>query len=92
MRCFYVNANSHCSNAPRAVCATTDDCQQFGRGGLCIEGWIETDFEFSLTPRQPIVWRISDGLPTLPLAGWRYAEATSAVHPRRSARIPSSAS
>jgi hypothetical protein len=69
LRCFYVNANSHCSNSPENVCATTDDCQQFGRGGLCIEGWLETDFEFSLTPRQPIVWRISEGLTALPLDG-----------------------
>ena len=68
VRCFYVNATSHCSNNPEAPCATSQDCQQFGRGGVCLEGWIETDFEFSLTPRQPIVWRISDGLPDLPLA------------------------
>lgn len=71
VRCFYVNANSHCSNSPQNVCATTDDCQQFGFGGLCVEGWIETDFEFSLTPRQPLVWLISEGLPgeDFPLAG-----------------------
>lgn len=69
LRCFYVNANSHCSNSPQDICFTNTDCQQFGRGGLCFDGWIETDFEFSLSPRQPIVWRISEGLPDLPLAG-----------------------
>ncbi len=68
VRCFYVNANSHCSNSPENVCFTTADCQVYGRGGLCFEGWIETDFEFTLSPRQPIVWRISEGLFTLPLA------------------------
>ena len=47
------------------VCFTTADCQRFGAGGLCFDGWIETDFEFRLTPRQPIVWRISEGLFTL---------------------------
>jgi hypothetical protein len=67
--CFYVNANSHCSNTsfPQEVCFNTDDCQQFGRGGLCIPGWIETDFQFTLTPRQPIIWTIWQGLDEFPL-------------------------
>lgn len=68
LRCFYVNANSHCTNNPEAVCNVTADCQQFGLGGLCFEGWIETDFEISLTPRQPLIWRASEGLFALPLA------------------------
>jgi hypothetical protein len=67
--CFYVNANSHCSNTsfPQEVCFNTQDCQQFGRGGLCIPGWIETDFQFTLTPRQPIIWTIWQGLDEFPL-------------------------
>ena len=69
VRCFYVNANAHCSNAPDEVCNVTADCQQFGLGGLCIEGWVETDFSFRLTARQPIIWRVSDGLPFFPLDG-----------------------
>lgn len=68
LRCFYVNANSHCTNNPAAVCNVHADCQQFGLGGICFEGWIETDFEITLTPRQPIIWRISEGLFSLPLA------------------------
>ena len=68
LRCFYVNANSHCTNNPEAVCNVTADCQQFGLGGLCFEGWIETDFEISLTPHQPLIWRVSEGLFSLPLA------------------------
>ncbi|MFN8640784.1 MAG: hypothetical protein U0802_03670 [Candidatus Binatia bacterium] len=68
LRCFYVNANSHCSNAPAEVCSVTADCQQFGRGGLCFEGWIETDFEITMTPHQPLIWRVSEGLFSLPLA------------------------
>lgn len=68
MRCFYVNANSHCTNNPGAVCNVNADCQQFGLGGICFEGWIETDFEITLTPRQPLIWRISEGLFALPLA------------------------
>jgi hypothetical protein len=67
-RCFYVNANSHCSNSPENVCFTTADCQQYGLGGFCVAGWVETDFAIQLSPRQPIVWRISEGLFTLPLA------------------------
>lgn len=68
LRCFYVNANSHCTNNPGAVCSTNADCAEFGLGGLCFEGWIETDFEISLTPRQPLIWRVSEGLFALPLA------------------------
>lgn len=64
--CFYVNANSHCSNQPDTVCSINADCPP---GGVCNENWIEIDFEFSLTPHQPIAWRISDGLATLPLDG-----------------------
>jgi hypothetical protein len=69
LRCFYVNANSHCSNDPERVCSTTADCQVGppGPGGLCFEGWIEVDFEFTLTPYQPIWWKLSEGLFSLPL-------------------------
>lgn len=67
LRCFYVNANSHCTNAPESVCATTADCQRFGPGGLCFDGWVEVDFEFTMTPHQPLLWRLSEGLVPLPL-------------------------
>jgi len=66
MRCFYVNANSHCTNNPSAVCSVTADCQQFGLGGLCFAGWVETDFHLTLSPHQPIIWRISEGLSAPP--------------------------
>jgi hypothetical protein len=68
-RCFYVDAVSHCSNSPSDACFTTSDCQTFGLGGICISGWIETDFEISLTPHQPIFWRASQGLTSLPIVG-----------------------
>ena len=64
-RCFYVDAVSHCSNSPTDACFTTSDCQVFGVGGICVSGWVETDFEISLTPHQPIVWRASQGIPSL---------------------------
>lgn len=66
LRCFYVNANSHCSNNPSQVCGNNADCNlEFG-GGLCEPGWIEIDFEISLTPHQPLVWNLGRGMPVLP--------------------------
>jgi hypothetical protein len=64
--CFYVNANSHCSNDPGRICRTNDDCAV---GGICIAGWIETDFRFQLTPRQPVFWKLSEGMAFFPLDG-----------------------
>ncbi len=57
VRCNLVNANSHCSNSPATVCTSHSEC----RGGLCLPGWQETDFRFTLTRRQPIYWRLSEG-------------------------------
>jgi len=68
VRCFYVNATSHCSDDTDEACFATSDCQTFGAGGLCVPGWIETDFEFMLSKFQPIVWRVSEGLTSLPLS------------------------
>lgn len=68
LQCFYVNANSHCTNDPEEVCFANEDCQAAGAGGICYAGWVETDFVIKLSPRQPLVWRISEGLAELPLA------------------------
>jgi hypothetical protein len=68
LRCFYVNATSHCSNALDEACFDKSDCQQFGLGGLCVPRWIETDFEFTLSKLQPIVWLASEGLTSIPLS------------------------
>ena len=69
VRCFYVNANGHCSDNPSLSC---DPGQVFGSGcslpGFCVPGWQETDFAVRLTAKQPIVWTVRDGLPNLPLA------------------------
>lgn len=93
VRCFYVNANSHCTNRPDLTCNTTEDCQgsriipsqegptclfptapeELGRGGICEEGWHEIDFEFTLTPYQPIAWLLSEGRQFLPLDGFPIA-------------------
>jgi len=67
VRCYLVNANAHCSNSPTTVC---DDTSGRGcEGGFCLPGWTETDFRFTLTKFQPIVWRISQGLPFFPIDG-----------------------
>jgi hypothetical protein len=67
-RCFYVNANGHCSNDPTVVCdPESTDPSQCGTTGICRPGWVETDFAFRLTTKQPVVWTVSTGLPTLPL-------------------------
>lgn len=66
LRCFYVNANSHCSNEPTRVCGNHSDCNLTFLGGLCQPGWIEVDFEITLTPHQPLVWNLGDGMAALP--------------------------
>src|SRR6185503_6095932 len=79
VQCFYVNANSHCTNDPELVCSTNDDCAldmvtgtgggATVPGGFCLPGWLEVDFQFQLTPHQPIAWIASEGEPFFPLDG-----------------------
>jgi len=71
VRCFWVDANGHCSNSGK-ICNpvgdpvdTNDIC---GPVEFCNPGWQETDFAFRLTPKQPIVFVASKGLPDLPLS------------------------
>jgi len=72
VRCFYVNANGHCSNDPTAICDprgtpadTVTSCHTLF--AACLPGWQETDFSFTLPAKQPIFWTVRQGLPTLPL-------------------------
>ena len=72
VRCFYINANGHCSNDPTAICNPQGppedialDCRSLTP--VCIPGWQETDFAFHMTSKQPIAWTVSDGLLNLPL-------------------------
>jgi hypothetical protein len=65
VRCYLVNANSHCSNDPTQICDSSEECG----GGFCLPGWNETDFRFTLTKFQPIAWRLSEGLQNFPLDG-----------------------
>lgn len=78
VRCFYVNANGHCSTNPNRVCnpeypADSEDAGLRSNNcaldaGFCVPGWIETDFRFHLTPHQPVAWNVRDGLTQFPLA------------------------
>ncbi|MGD0946633.1 MAG: hypothetical protein ABSA52_04310 [Candidatus Binatia bacterium] len=63
VRCFYVDANGHCSNAPTAFCDPGQPASDYcSSPGYCIPGWVETDFSFQLTANQPLVWTVSAGL------------------------------
>jgi hypothetical protein len=69
VRCFWVDANGHCSNSG-TICNPVGDpanttCGQFE---FCVPGWTETDFAFRLTAKQPISFVASQGLPDLPLS------------------------
>lgn len=67
--CFYVNANSHCTNTG-AICDAAEDCCDPLLGcGICEPGWNETDFHIRLTPRQPLGWTASAGLQEFPIDG-----------------------
>jgi hypothetical protein len=66
--CFYTNTNSHCSNSPETICTDANFRTQCPPGGLCVPGWVETDFHLTLTKRQPISWSVNEGLSALPLA------------------------
>lgn len=66
--CFYMNANSHCTNTGE-ICDEADDCCDGSVCGVCESGWNETDFWVRLTPRQPLGWLASDGLTTFPIDG-----------------------
>jgi hypothetical protein len=73
VRCYYVNANGHCSNVPTTVCdpaaSSTDTASRCGSDLVgCVPGWQETDFAFRLTSKQPIEWTVGEGLPNLPLS------------------------
>jgi hypothetical protein len=69
VRCFWVDANGHCSNSG-AICNPVGDPADTTCGPLefCSPGWLETDFAFRLTPKQPIVFAASKGLADLPLS------------------------
>jgi hypothetical protein len=64
--CFYIDANSHCSNNPTQVCQSGLDCGI----GSCLPGWNEIDFDIVLTVGQPLAWHAADGLGFSGLPMW----------------------
>ena len=61
--CFYVNANSHCSNTGAVCQAPGDECiEPGGFRGACVPDWIEIDFNVVLTQDQPLAWSALGGL------------------------------
>jgi hypothetical protein len=64
-RCFYVNATGHCSDTDE-YCRDATDCST---GASCVPQWSKRDFRLTLTKRQPIAWRASEGLSDLPCDG-----------------------
>jgi hypothetical protein len=73
VRCFYINANGHCSNNPNTICDTSADSDtvitQCGSDfAFCSPSWTETDFAIRLTSLQPLSWTLSQGFSDLPLS------------------------
>lgn len=62
VNCYYVNANGHCGGVgPNArVCHSNADCPG---GQECVPGWDVRDFQFQMTPNQPLGWTASSGYP-----------------------------
>lgn len=57
--CYYIDANSHCSNNPAQICEPLSN----GCGaGACVGGCMEIDFDVMLTHEQPLAWHAGSGL------------------------------
>lgn len=70
VHCFYLNANSHCTNTGQVCISAGECCDTPSAGcGVCRPDWNEVDFHIRLTPRQPIGWLASEGLTDFPLDG-----------------------
>ena len=70
-RCFLINTTSYCSNSPvdAPIACTAEGvanhipppnggCDPFA---ACIQQWTENDFRMTLTKRQPVSWKVSEG-------------------------------
>jgi hypothetical protein len=71
-RCFLVNATSYCSNSPTTPCTAETEASpnpsdhHCPPGGVCLPRWDKTDFNLTLTKRQPVSWKASDGRSPFP--------------------------
>ena len=65
-RCFLINATSFCSNSPTdspIACTPETEASNTPKctGGVCVPQWTENDFRMTLTKRQPVSWKLSEG-------------------------------
>ncbi len=71
-RCYMIDATHHCSNNPEQACLP-DQPERCGstQGVTCNppKQWQARDFKMTLTKRQPISWKASEGLPEFPCNG-----------------------
>jgi hypothetical protein len=75
-RCFIIDDTQHCSNSPSTACTAQlaangaplgeGGCGPGICGGPCSPRVHENDFRITLTKRQPISWKVSEGLSSLP--------------------------
>ncbi|MGD9762973.1 MAG: hypothetical protein AB7V27_04580 [Candidatus Binatia bacterium] len=66
VHCWWVNANKHCATPTGAICETNADCVAQEAPLPCQQDWGVTNFEFTLTPGQPIGFLASEGLNPIP--------------------------
>ncbi len=75
VRCFMVDATSHCSNNSRQACTAQNEASPdapacSATGGVCLADTCSAnDFRMTLTKRQPIAWKASEGLNPFPCDG-----------------------
>jgi len=64
VNCWYVSGNRVCDNNPDRICQLNSDCDL---PGICQPPTCAADdFQLTLTPRQPLAWRVSDPPDFLP--------------------------
>ena len=63
VRCFLVNATWTCSNNPLQACTPETEVERCGPGAACQPPPVcdATDFEMTLTKRQPVRWSLGQG-------------------------------
>lgn len=60
LHCFYVDAFGECSISGNGCIPGFPTCAD--ANDVCTPAWTETDFWVYATPRQPLAWRVSEGL------------------------------
>lgn len=66
-RCMLIDTTSRC-NGNGIACTPDTAVQRCGSLDRCEPNWIPHDFRMTLTKRQPITWRVSEGMNPFPCA------------------------